>query len=122
MCLREDYVPHLESLRPSMPSIAENRMRLTRMNGLRALEAVVNPGGHLIPPEVGRQVVRFVAGGRLGEPGRANGEHEEGLARLEVEPSLLSLVCRELNNRRLALGLPQITADPLAGSRERILQ
>ena len=30
-----------------MPSISENRMRLTRMNGSRALEAVTNPGGEL---------------------------------------------------------------------------
>ncbi|MFO0908574.1 MAG: DUF2610 domain-containing protein [Isosphaeraceae bacterium] len=111
--LREDYLPALESLRSSMPSIAENRMRLTRMNGERALDAVTRPGGSLIPAEVAREVVRFVAGGRRDGP---------ELARLEVEPSLLSLVCRELNNRRLALGLPQITADLLEGSRERILQ
>ena len=54
--------------------------------------------------------------------GRRCTADDEGLAQLEVEPSLLSLVCRELNNRRLALGLPQITADLLAGNRERILQ
>jgi len=88
-------------------------MRLTRMNGERALEAVTNPGGRLIAPEVAQQVVRFVAGQR---------RTEKELESLEVEPSLLSLVCRELNNRRLALGLPQITADLLAGNRERILQ
>ena len=65
VCLREDYLPHLESLRRSVPSIAENRMRLTRMDGARALEAVSNPAGDLITREVGRQVVRFVAGGRM---------------------------------------------------------
>jgi hypothetical protein len=65
LCFREDYLPHLESLRQSIPSITENRMRLTRMNGTRALEAVTNPGGDLITPEVGRQVVRFVAGAPL---------------------------------------------------------
>jgi WD40 repeat protein len=121
ICLREDYLPHLESLRSSMPSIAENRMRLTRMNGVRALEAVLNPGGDLITPEVGRQVVRFVAGARETVTAPAP-EADDGLAALEIEPSLLSLVCRELNNRRLALGLPQITAALLAGNRERILQ
>jgi hypothetical protein len=127
ICLREDYLPHLEGLRPSMPSIAENRMRLTRMNGLRALEAVLDPGGDLIAPEVGRQVVRFVAGGEKREqtqkmnPPDAQRENE-ALAKMEIEPSLLSLVCRELNNRRLALGLPHITTDLLAGNRERILQ
>jgi tetratricopeptide (TPR) repeat protein len=126
ICLREDYLPHLESLRSSMPSIAENRMRLTRMNGLRALEAVLEPGRELIAPEVGRQIVRFVAGGeqrRQRERDPAMEEStEEALAKMEIEPSLLSLVCRELNNRRLALGLPRITADLLAGNRERILQ
>ncbi len=127
ICLREDYLPHLESLRQLLPSITENRMRLTRMNGTRALEAVLNPGGPLITPEVGRQVVRFVAGGeRRVQPRETDSaeaqQEDEGLAGFEVEPSLLSLVCRELNNRRLALGLPQITADLLAGNRERILQ
>ena len=95
-------------------------MRLTRMNGTRRWKRSPIPGGDLITPEVGAQVVRFVAGGRL----RPTAERptDDGLAELEVEPSLLSLVCRELNNRRLALGLPQITADLLAGNRERILQ
>ncbi len=123
VCLREDYLPHLESLRQLMPSITENRMRLTRMDGARALEAVTQPGGDLITPEVGGQVVRFVAGGRLRSTLGTNDAGDiGGLAELEVEPSLLSLVCRELNNRRLARSLPQITADLLAGSRERILQ
>ena len=123
VCLREDYLPHLEGLRQSMPSVAENRMRLTRMGGARALEAVLNPGGGLIAPEVGRQVVRFVAGERSRPTEAAGAEPaEDGLAKLEVEPSLLSLVCRELNTRRLELGLPRISADLLAGNRERILQ
>jgi WD40 repeat protein/uncharacterized protein YeeX (DUF496 family) len=123
ICLREDYLPHLESLRSSMPSIAENRMRLTRMSGSRALDAVVNPAGNLITPEVALEVVRFVAGGRARESGSVILQsHDDSLTGLEVEPSLLSLVCRELNNRRLTLGLPQITTDLLAGNRERILQ
>jgi len=123
VCLREDYLAHLESLRQSIPSISENRMRLTRMNGARALEAVANPGRDLITPEVGRQVVRFVAGGRPGQTDGASAQPEnDGLAELEAEPALLCLVCRELNNRRLQEGLAQITADLLAGNRERILQ
>jgi hypothetical protein len=97
VCLREDYLPHLEGLRRAMPSITENRMRLTRMNGERALDAVTIPGGDLIRPEVGRQVVRFVAGGR---PGTAEAEgamgNGDGLAAMEVEPSLLSLACLRL--------------------------
>jgi tetratricopeptide (TPR) repeat protein len=38
-----------------------------------------------------------------------------------VEPSLLSLICRELNNARIAQKRSEISADLLAGSRDTIL-
>src|SRR5207244_457777 len=47
LCLREDYLPHLEGSRARMPSIGQNRMRLTRMNGLQAFEAVIKAGDGL---------------------------------------------------------------------------
>ena len=125
LSLREDYLPDLESLRGRLPSIAENRMRLTRMTGVQALQAVSNPGGklELVSDSVARQIVRFVAGSRHKEAVSGNGRpEEEDLAGLEVAPSLLSLFCSELNNRRLDQHLTQITADLLAGSSERILQ
>ncbi len=52
--------------------------------------------------------MRFVAGGAE-------------LRNAEVEPALLSLVCRELNNARIARGRSEISADVLAGSRDTIL-
>ena len=52
--------------------------------------------------------MRFVAGG-------------SELPNAEVEPSLLSLICRELNTVRLAQGKAEISADLLAGSRDTIL-
>jgi Novel STAND NTPase 1 len=108
IALREDYLAHLESTKTAMPSVTQNRMRLARMTGEQALAAVVEPGGKLVTEEVAEQIVRFVAGG-------------SELASAEVEPSLLSLVCRELNNVRIAQGRPEISADLLAGSRETIL-
>jgi hypothetical protein len=89
--LREDYLAHLEGLKGRMPSVTQNRMRLARMTGPQAVAAV-----------------RFVAGGA-------------DLARAEVEPSLLSLICRELNDTRLAQHQAEISADLLAGSRDTIL-
>ena len=117
LSLREDYLPHLESksIREKMPSLMQNRMRLTRMNGRQALEAVLKPGGELVSPEIAQDIVCFVAGAR---PDGA----DAGIEHLEVEPSLLSLVCRELNNKRRALGQSLITADLLAGSSNAILQ
>ena len=97
-------------------------MRLTRMTGRQALEAVIAPGRELVSPAVARQVVQFVAAVHPQEAATRNGQDgADDLAGLEVEPSLLSLLCRELNNRRLSQGLAQITADLLAGSSKRIL-
>jgi hypothetical protein len=108
IALREDYLAHLEGVKTSMPSITQNRMRLARMNGAQALSAVVKPGGRLVSQEVAESIVRFVAGG-------------SELANAEIEPALLSLVCRELNTVRQAQGRDEISADLLAGSRDTIL-
>ena len=108
IALREDYLAHLEGLKAEMPSITQNRMRLARMTGDQALSAVTKPGGRLVTQEVAEAIVRFVAGGAE-------------LRNAEVEPSLLSLVCRELNNARKVQGRAEISADLLAGSRDTIL-
>jgi hypothetical protein len=108
IALREDYLAHLEGLKGQMPSVTQNRMRLARMSGAQALAAVRRPGRELVNEEVAAAIVRFVAGGAE-------------LERAEVEPSLLSLVCRELNEARRARGHHVISADLLAGSRETIL-
>ena len=108
IALREDYLAHLERLRDLMPSITQNRVGLGRMAGGPALEAVLRPGAGLVSDDVARQIVRFVSGA-------------QDLTTAEVEPSLLSLVCRELNEKRIASGEPTISADLLEGSRESIL-
>ncbi|HST28750.1 MAG TPA: hypothetical protein VLK26_10325 [Rudaea sp.] len=108
IALREDYLAHLESVKDIMPSITQNRMRLARMNGAQALSAVQEPGGKLVSHEVAESIVRFVAGG-------------SEMANAEIEPSLLSLVCRELNTTRQAQARKEISADLLAGSRDTIL-
>ncbi len=108
IALREDYLAHLEGVKAAMPSITQNRMRLARMNGQQALAAVMKPGGKLVSQEVAESIVRFVAGG-------------SELPNAEVEPSLLSLICRELNNARIAQGRSEMSADLLAGSNETIL-
>ena len=106
--LREDYLVHLEGVKGAMPSITQNRLRLARMNGEQALAAVMKPGGKLVTQEVAESIVRFVSGGAE-------------LRNAEVEPSLLSLICRELNNARIAQGKKEISVDLLAGSTETIL-
>jgi len=108
IALREDYLAHLEAFKTSMPAITQNRMRLAPMTGEQALEAVMKPGGRLVSREVAEAIVRFIAGG-------------SELRNAEVEPSLLSLICRELNNARVAQRRNEISADLLAGSHDTIL-
>lgn len=108
LSLREDYLAHLEGLKDCMPSVTQNRMRLARMTGTQALAAVRRPAPQLVTEPVAESIVRFVAGGAA-------------LAVAEVEPSLLSLICRELNNTRVAQGHAEISSDLLAGSRDSIL-
>ncbi|MBW4050263.1 MAG: hypothetical protein HIU85_02215 [Proteobacteria bacterium] len=107
IALREDYLAPLESLRQAMPSLLQNRVRLAPMRSAQALEAVRRPGGHLVSEGAAEAIVRFVAGSE-----RANAA---------VEPSLLSLICRELNDARLAQGREAISLDLLAGSHQSIL-
>jgi hypothetical protein len=114
LSLREDFLPDLESLRDRIRSIGNNRLRVRRMNGENALRVVSLPGRDLIDAGVAEQVVRFVAGEDL--------ERQSApLARLEIEPALLSIVCRELNNKRRSRGEARITAGLLEGSRTEIL-
>jgi hypothetical protein len=91
------------------------------MTGRQGLDAILNPVPGLVAPEVAREIIRFI--------GRANPEDAFGVAPagdvaegFEVEPSSLSLVCRELNERRIARGLDWIGADLLAGSRDDIIE
>jgi hypothetical protein len=106
--LREDYLAPLEGLKRVMPSISQNRLRLAPMTGTQALAAVMQPGKKLVSEEVAAAIVRFVAGGAE-------------LANAEVEPSLLSLICRELNDARIAQGRSEISLDLLEGSHATIL-
>ena len=108
IALREDYLAPLEGLKSAMPSITQNRLRLAPMTGRQALAAVLQPGRGLVSEEVAAAIVRFVAGGAE-------------IANAEVEPSLLSLICRELNDTRIAQGRGEISLDLLAGSHATIL-
>jgi hypothetical protein len=102
IALREDYLAHLESVKAIMPSITQNRMRLARMTGEQALAAVLKPGGRLVSEEVAEAIVRFTAGG-------------SELRNAEVEPSLLSLICRELKQRANRAGPKRDLRRPAGG-------
>jgi WD40 repeat protein len=112
--LREDYLADLEGLRTLIPSVIHNRFRLLRMNGEQALAVVNQTHGRLIAPSVAETIVRLVGGNQ--------GEELRELLALRIEPALLSLICRELNERRIADKANRIDAQSVVSNREQILE
>ena len=129
--LREDYLAELHDLSDLMPSIHENETRLVPLNGWQALDAVAIPGEALMEPVIAREIVEIVAASRRGETAESDGATQAGdgaltdEAKLEVDPALLSMVCRGLNEerqRREQTKITQeITNDLLKGSGRSIL-
>jgi len=112
LSLRDDYVYALNRWRQHLPALGENNFELRPLRGLAAFEAIFKPGalrchyrGEVsaankvetgLPPivseETARRIVRFSS--RKAE--------EIPMEEIEAVPPILSLLCRELNERRFA--------------------
>ena len=113
--LREDFLADLDPWRARMPSLLPNRFRLERMTGAQALDVVQRGGRDLVDAEVAHGIVDFVSKSQRAHSVRS-------MEQRDVEPALLSVVCDELNRRRVDAGKAQITADFLSHEREEIIQ
>ena len=118
LSLREDYLAELHDLSDLMPSIHENETRLLPLNGWQALDAVAIPGEKLVEPVIAREIVEIVAASRRGEIEEADGANSPDgdgeftdEAKLEIDPALLSMVCRGLNDERKRRNAPKITQE-----------
>ncbi len=130
LTLRDDFLHRLERGRRQMPSMMDNRMELRLLSGPQAYRAVYEPackrpggavwatltsgegGGPILFPETARRLVRFVAGAPADTP----------LEEIDNVPPLLSLICEQLNTRRLAQNEATIQADSLAKSAPEVLR
>ena len=110
LALRDDYVYALNRWRRHLPGLGQNNFELRALRGPAAFDAVFKPGeqrchyrGEVseenradtgLPPivsaEAAQRIVRFVA--KKGE--------EVPSEEIEAVPPILSLLCRELNERR----------------------
>lgn len=112
--LREDFLADLEGWRATMPSLRRSRMRLLPMGPSQAFSAVYNDRTrHLVSEPLARKIVAFLASDAASTSRAAGGSPaptDAGLAAddtvaLEVsaatvEPALLSLFCRGVNEHR----------------------
>src|SRR5262245_38921335 len=110
LALRDDYVYALNRWKRSIPSIGQNNYELRSLRGPGAVDAVFEPGalrcryrGEIseanetdtgLPPivtkETAERIVRFVA----------RKDDDVPIDEIEAVPPILSLLCRELNERR----------------------
>ncbi|NML18463.1 S1 family peptidase [Azohydromonas caseinilytica] len=121
LSFREDFLPQVEAWRRDMPSLMRNGLWLTAMTAEQAFEAVFATGSaaRLVDENTAREIVKFVgriqtadaqAHFQVPDPATMN-PLEPALARHEIEPALLSLVCAELNKRRLQATPPRAAID-----------
>jgi WD40 repeat protein len=124
ICLREDFLPELESWRALIPSVGRSRMRLLPLHTSAALEAVRRPADDLMTDALARRIVEFIAGQDL--DGDRNGANDDsvlldGMGASSVEPALLSLFCRELNEERKRQGKSHFDEQLIEGAKTDVL-
>ncbi|HSK80284.1 MAG TPA: hypothetical protein VLQ45_27770 [Thermoanaerobaculia bacterium] len=107
--LREDFLPHLEGWRPAVPSLGRVRVRLLPMRPEQALSAVYDTAPHLMSEPLARRIVAFVAAAQETSGGG------------EIEPALLSLFCRGLNEQRKRQGSDRFDEQLLEGAQQSII-
>ncbi|HYT67307.1 MAG TPA: hypothetical protein VEL51_12855, partial [Vicinamibacterales bacterium] len=110
---REDYLAEFTELRELFPSIGEHDFRLLPMSTADGLRVILEPGRHLVSEPVARRIVEIIAADR---PTRRRAAND-----LPVDPTLLSVFCRELNNERRRLHEEQISGELLKDAQIRIL-
>ncbi|AUT74391.1 WD40 repeat domain-containing protein [Paraburkholderia hospita] len=118
LSLREDFLADLEDWCPIMPSLRRNRMRLLPMGRKQALLAVYNDHTkHLVTEELAGKIVDFLSR----SVAKDADDNVNASALLTVEPALLSLFCREVNEHRKQLGAQQVTYDLFEGGKDTII-
>ncbi|MGW6728625.1 nSTAND1 domain-containing NTPase [Nocardia sp. NPDC055029] len=120
--LREDFLPNLEEWCPLIPALGRSRMRLLPFRADAAFDAVRKPSGHLITDALAHRVVGIIAGEDLHLGRDASLIDVLGdLAASDVEPALLSLFCRELNEERKRRGRAHFDEQLVADAQRDIL-
>ena len=109
LAMREDYLADLDRIRSHFRALGQNRLRLLPM-GERQARQVIALGASLLALGVEDRILKFVAGG-------------DDAPEITIAPALLSLVLRELNERRLARGPDaKITPDLLDVEQQKIFE
>lgn len=108
--LREDYLAQLESLKKFMPSLNKSRYRIVQMTVIQAMEAVTKSAKGLIDNEAAAGIIKKMPG-ITDHDFDAVAEDTDNVKRLLVEPFLLSLICFQINEKRIERKLDKFTTE-----------
>ena len=121
--LRNDFLHRLERWHSIMPSMMENRFELRLLSGPQAFLAVREPArkrmnvehgiGPILNDLTAKAIVRFVADSKA---------PDQPLDEIFNVPPFLSLICQQLNERRLANSGATIDEAALGDSAPEVLQ
>ncbi len=111
--LREDYLAQLESLKKYMPSLNKSRYRIVQMTVIQAMEAVTKSAKGLIDNEAAAGIIKKMPG-ITDRDFDAVAEDTDNIKRLLVEPFLLSLICFQINEKRIQRKLDKFTPELIA--------
>jgi len=119
IALREDFLSELLRLQDLIPSIGSNLFPLGRMNGEEA-KRVIEAGRALVDPAAVQPIINFVAGATAK---RSSEQPKLVQGSLSIEPALLNVVLRELNEKRKKRNPPgPIDETLLTSNRDQILR
>ncbi|MBK8848398.1 MAG: hypothetical protein IPO27_18400 [Bacteroidetes bacterium] len=113
LSLREDYLAQLESYKRYMPSIGLYRYRIVQMTAMQALEAATKSSNGLIDKEVAIEIIKKLPDvtERDFDEKATEPDNQE---RLKIEPFLLSLICFQINEKRIEQNLDNINFELVA--------
>jgi hypothetical protein len=118
IALREDFLADLEGWRLSMPSLRRNRMRLLPLGPDQAMQAVLNDRTkHLVSEPLAREIVTFLSASAA----KLDPESSADVTGPIVEPALLSLFCRGVNEQRRRAGKTRIDREAIERAKGTIV-
>jgi hypothetical protein len=109
LSLREDYLADLEEWADLIPRLGPNRYRILPMSGAQAIAAVEKTGGALVTHEDAINIIHY-----LSQTQAADSVTHRRRGQIQVEPTLLSLMCSGLNAERLKHKKERMATDNLA--------
>jgi len=99
LSLREDYLADLEEWADLIPRLGSNRYRILPMSGPQAIAAVEKTGESLVTHEDAVNIIHYLSQTQTQTSQEPSAHRRRG--QIQVEPTLLSLMCSGLNAERL---------------------